>query len=632
MKNISQKIKKLFCCGVFMLLVLSALPISVSAVENPYPTNQIIGGVSTVPCTYYAWQQVYDNMGVNMPNFGNAKNWYTSAQSKGYAVGSTPKAKSVAVWTNSGYGHVAYVVSVNGSKMTVNEGGMYNTDGSACNGNGIIKGSVCNSTVGSKKSSYSSSVLVGFIYPAETSTSSVELVNLPSKNTISENNAILWGQVNKPSSFSVTKIGIRIRKDGSSYSNGWSKYEAPSKNYVGSTYMNPWYNMNTELGLTLTHATKYYYQIYAVVNSKEYWSSEASFTTKGSHSYGSWSTTKSATCTASGTKTRKCSGCSATETQTISALGHNYSSSYTVDKVATCAVAGSKSRHCTRCGAKTDVTAIPALTTHSLNGFETVKEATCTDEGVFQTQCTVCDKIITGKDAPLGHNFSSSWTVDKKATCTAEGSKSHHCSRCGAKSGITSIAALSHSWSDWKTTKNATTERTGLQERSCERNGCSEKETKVIAKLAADGHTHKYQEWKTVTAADCDSNGKQERGCTVCGEKETREISKTGHSFGAWKTVLEATETSNGQQDRTCDNCGVTESREIPELISDVDDQITRDEIISENEYIDADAEENIEIEDDADKGTKWNIIVPILIVVILALLGLVVFLIVRKK
>lgn len=164
-KKVNYKVNNLFLVKYILSLVMCAvifispLDVNVSAATNPYPKSQTINGVTTIPCTWYAWQQAYDNLGVVMPNFGNAKNWYANAKKNNYPVGSTAKPNSIAVWTNSGYGHVGYVVSVSGTTMKVSEGGM--TD---LNGNGILKGSICNSTVGSKKSSYSSSLLVGFIY------------------------------------------------------------------------------------------------------------------------------------------------------------------------------------------------------------------------------------------------------------------------------------------------------------------------------------------------------------------------------------------------------------------------------------------------------------------------------------
>ncbi|WP_029244728.1 CHAP domain-containing protein, partial [Streptococcus sobrinus] len=55
--------------------------------------------------------------------WGNANQWGSSAVAAGHTTGSTPQVGSVVVWPNDGggYGHVAYVTSVNGSTVTVNE-------------------------------------------------------------------------------------------------------------------------------------------------------------------------------------------------------------------------------------------------------------------------------------------------------------------------------------------------------------------------------------------------------------------------------------------------------------------------------------------------------------------------------
>ena len=42
------------------------------------------------------------------------------------------------------------------------------------------------------------------------------------------------------------------------------------------------------------------------------------------HTYGNWTTIKSATCTEDGKKEHKCTECGHTETKKIDALGHNY--------------------------------------------------------------------------------------------------------------------------------------------------------------------------------------------------------------------------------------------------------------------------------------------------------------------
>ena len=69
--------------------------------------------------------------------------------------------------------------------------------------------------------------------------------------------------------------------------------------------------------------------------------------TGSTHSYGSWYTKTSATCTSGGTEERKCS-CGATESRSTSALGHNYGSWSTVTS-ATCTSGGSEKRICSRC-------------------------------------------------------------------------------------------------------------------------------------------------------------------------------------------------------------------------------------------------------------------------------------------
>ena len=308
-------------------MVSESTSLTASAASNPFGKWQTINGVTTIRCTYYAWQQAYDNTGVALPMLGNGCQWYDNAKNAGYSVGTTAKARSIAVWgscTNNSYGHVAYVVSVNGGKMTVNEGGRSD----ATSTNGIVNGFSCGSTIGSKR--YSGSPLIGFIYLDSTpSTDNVKLLNTSSHYTdeVYNDNAIVHGEVNKPTSYPVTRIGIQVRKDGDSFSNGWSRFDNTQKTYTNSSWMSPWFNIKTELGVTLVHCTRYYYKFYAVVNGKEYWSSENTFVTTGSHSYGSWYTKTSATCTSGGTEERKCS-CGATESRSTSALGHNYGSTY----------------------------------------------------------------------------------------------------------------------------------------------------------------------------------------------------------------------------------------------------------------------------------------------------------------
>lgn len=67
-------------------------------------------------CTYYVASQRY------VPaHWGNAKNWLNSAQRSGYSTGRQPAVGAIGVTSESWWGHVVYVESVNGSSVTFSE-------------------------------------------------------------------------------------------------------------------------------------------------------------------------------------------------------------------------------------------------------------------------------------------------------------------------------------------------------------------------------------------------------------------------------------------------------------------------------------------------------------------------------
>ena len=157
---------------VFLILFLSFITLS-HAAANPYGKYQDLYGVKTVRCTWYAWQEAYNNAGVALPGWGNAQTWYNLAAQAGFSVGQVAKANSIAVWSSSdAYGHVAYVVSVDsdGVYMTVNEGGMPD----AVDSEGII--------IGSRKST-SAANLIGFIYLSDAPKNNSNSTSSNSSNT-----------------------------------------------------------------------------------------------------------------------------------------------------------------------------------------------------------------------------------------------------------------------------------------------------------------------------------------------------------------------------------------------------------------------------------------------------------------
>ena len=84
------------------------------------PSVQAQGPKSTAGNSYYVGTCTWyvKNMRSDIPNsWGNASEWYASAQADGYSVGSQPKVGAIA-WTS---GHVAYVAGVNGNNVTIKE-------------------------------------------------------------------------------------------------------------------------------------------------------------------------------------------------------------------------------------------------------------------------------------------------------------------------------------------------------------------------------------------------------------------------------------------------------------------------------------------------------------------------------
>lgn len=78
-------------------------------------------------CTWYSYGRALESTGKVMPT-GNAQTWLSSAVSMGYTTGSYPIPNSVVVLAGRKFGHVAYVESYDGEKITISEGNV----GNAC--------------------------------------------------------------------------------------------------------------------------------------------------------------------------------------------------------------------------------------------------------------------------------------------------------------------------------------------------------------------------------------------------------------------------------------------------------------------------------------------------------------------
>ena len=169
---------------------------------------------------------------------------------------------------------------------------------------------------------------------------------------------------------------------------------------------------------------------------------------KAEHIWDGGVVTKEPTCTEKGEKTYTCTVCDKTKKEEIAASGHTFSDEWESNEThhwhpSTCGhdVVSDKAEHtgnpCTVCGYEN----IPEHE-HSLE-YHAAKPVTCTENGNIEYwECTGCHKYfsdeqgeteITDKNSVIivteGHKWGE-WETVKQATCTEEGEKQRICSRC----------------------------------------------------------------------------------------------------------------------------------------------------------------------------------------------------------
>ena len=147
------------------------------------------------------------------------------------------------------------------------------------------------------------------------------------------------------------------------------------------------------------------------------------------HSFGEWSTTKSANCTEAGNQTRKCSVCEVIENKAIEAFGHKMGE-WKVTKAATCDAAGEEEQACTNAGCTHKETRAVKALGHKYGSYKVTKESTCKEQGIETCTCRVCNKQVSRKAARKEHTFGEP-TVVTAATSTSVGKQTKTCTACG---------------------------------------------------------------------------------------------------------------------------------------------------------------------------------------------------------
>ena len=194
-----------------------------------------------------------------------------------------------------------------------------------------------------------------------------------------------------------------------------------------------------------------------------------------------------ATCTTPGkTEGKHCSVCHAVivEQKEIPALGHSWGE-WTVTTPASCTATGEETRTCDRCAA-TEKREL-AKTGHT-EVVDPAVEATCTEPGKTEGKhCSVCHAVIVAQEVVPMKEHTVVTVPGKAATCTEAGlTDGEKCSVCGKElKAQETIKALGHSWDEGKVTTAPTYEKTGVKTYTC--GICKATKTESIPQLVNSG-------------------------------------------------------------------------------------------------------------------------------------------------
>ena len=267
-----------------------------------------------------------------------------------------------------------------------------------------------------------------------------------------------------------------------------------------------------------------------------------------SHTYGSAVITKQPTCTAEGTKTKTCTQCGATVTETIAKLSHSYTTTVVAP---TCTADGYTLHKCSVCGTSYKDSTTKA-TGHSYGNSVVTKQPTCTAEGTATKTCTKCNATVTETIAKTSHKYADTVVAP---TCTADGYTLHKCSVCGTSYKDNTTKATGHSYGNSVITKQPTCTAEGTAIKTCTK--CNATVTETIPKTS-----HKYAD--TVVAPTCTADGYTLHKCSVCGTSYKDNTTKaTGHSYGNSVVTKQPTCTAEGTAIKTCTKCNATVTETI---------------------------------------------------------------------
>ena len=268
-----------------------------------------------------------------------------------------------------------------------------------------------------------------------------------------------------------------------------------------------------------------------------------------SHTYGNAVITKQPTCTSEGTKTKTCTKCNATVTETIPKTSHKYANTVVAP---TCTTDGYTLHKCSVCGTSYKDSTTKA-TGHSYGNSVVTKQPTYTSEGTAIKTCTKCNATVTETIPKTSHKYANTVVAP---TCTTDGYTLHKCSVCGTSYKDSTTKATGHSYGNSVVTKQPTYTSEGTAIKTCTK--CNATVTETIPKAS-----HKYAD--TVVAPTCTTNGYTLHKCSVCGTSyKDSTTNATGHSYGNSVVTKQPTCTSEGTAIKTCTKCNATVTEKLP--------------------------------------------------------------------
>ena len=272
------------------------------------------------------------------------------------------------------------------------------------------------------------------------------------------------------------------------------------------------------------------------------------------HTHSNTTSTTAATCTAAGSTVTSCTVCTYSKTETIPALGHNYTESAQTD--ASCTAPATKTYVCSTCNDSYTENVGETLD-HSYDTVRTDVEASCTEAGQKTLICG-CGESCTEEIPALGHDEVIIEAVT--ANCTETGlTEGARCQRCNEiLVAQETVAALGHDYSAVETLPTCT--EAGFTTHTCEVCGDSYTADPV------DATGHSYDDGTVTLLPTCTEAGEMTYVCGTCGGFCTESIEATGH-VNTVTNITDATCTEDGSSVVVCSDCGETVSMEsIPAL------------------------------------------------------------------